>query len=262
MAKGYKRHSTTPSASPSRIGKVHCIIPDVQAKPGVPLDHLEWVGNYIAEKRPDVIVQIGDFADMPSLSSHTVGHAEVEGARYVQDIKAAQDAMKLLMTPILKIKNYHPLLVLTMGNHENRIDREAENNPKLMGAISTKDLKYEEWGWNVIPFLEIAKIDGISYVHYFTSGVMGRPVSSAAAILRERHASGIMGHVQITDIAIHRRSGHIGMIAGCCYLHDEKYLTPQGNDCRRQIVMAHEVREDGIFDPMLVSLKFLESRYS
>ena len=46
----------------SRLGSVHAIIPDVQARAGVDLSHLAWVGNYIAEKRPDVIVQIGDFA--------------------------------------------------------------------------------------------------------------------------------------------------------------------------------------------------------
>lgn len=48
------------------IPRRHLVIPDVQAKDGVPLDHLEWIGRYIADKRPDVIVCIGDFADMPS----------------------------------------------------------------------------------------------------------------------------------------------------------------------------------------------------
>ena len=31
------------------------IIPDTQVKPGVPLNHLEAAGNYIADKKPDVV---------------------------------------------------------------------------------------------------------------------------------------------------------------------------------------------------------------
>ena len=36
----------------------HFILPDVQAKDGVPLDHRKWAGEYIAEKRPDVVICI------------------------------------------------------------------------------------------------------------------------------------------------------------------------------------------------------------
>ncbi len=244
-----------------RPQRVHCIIPDVQVKPGVPTDHLHWIGNYIAEKRPDVIVQIGDFADMPSLSSYSLGQAEAEGNRYVKDIQAAQDAMDELMRPIRAVKGYEPEMILTLGNHEDRIDREAEANPRFMGAISTDDLRYAEWGWNVKPFLQVVRIDGWEYSHYFVSGAMGRPVSSAAVLLRERQRSAVMGHVQYTDIAFHKRTGNIGIFCGICYQHDEKYLTPQGNTTRRQIVMLHEVH-DGVGDPMLVSLAFLKERYS
>lgn len=244
-----------------RIGRIHAIIPDVQAKPGVNLEHLKHIGNYLAEKQPDVIVCIGDFADMPSLSSYALGKVEAEGQRYVNDIKTAKHAMELLLAPIKKIKGYKPRMVLTLGNHEDRIDREAEANPRLAGAISIGDLGYREAGWEVHPFLKIVKVDGIEYVHYFTSGIMGRPVSSAASILRERHCSGVMGHVQYTDLAFHKKSGHIGIMAGTCYTHDEKYLGFQGNTTRRQIVFLHEVH-DGTADPMFVSLAYLKHNYS
>jgi hypothetical protein len=239
------------------------IIPDCQVRLGVPTEHLRWIGQYAAEKRPDVIVQIGDFADMPSLSSYAVGKAEAEGTRYSKDVAAVQAAMAILMKPIKAVKGYRPRLVLTLGNHEDRITREANNNPKLEGVISVDDLGYKRWGWEVHKFLEIVEIDGFEYTHYFTSGVMGRPVTSAAAILRERHTSGVMGHVQTTDIAFHKKSGHIGIISSCAYLHEEEYLGPQmvGKAQRRQIVMLHEVR-DGIADPMLVSLEFLRRKYS
>lgn len=247
----------------TRIGRTHAIIPDVQCKPGVSLDHLRWIGNYIAEKKPEVLVQIGDFADMHSLSSYDVGKYAAEGTRYLTDIKVAKEAMEILMKPIRAARNYKPEMLLCLGNHEDRIDREAEANPRLMGLISTKDLEYEKWGWEVAPFLKIVKKDGIMYTHYFTSGVMGRPVSSARAILTNYHASGVMGHLQTTDLAFHQKSGHFALISGACYTHEEKYLGPQmvKEATRRQIVMLNEVR-NGTADPMFVSLAFLASRYA
>lgn len=244
----------------TRIGRVHAVIPDVQAKPGVSLEHLRHVGNYLAEKRPDIIVCIGDFADMPSLNSHGK-LLELEGQRYSEDIRAAKTAMEMLMTPIRKVKGYHPELHFTLGNHEARIDTEAKNNPKLVGTISTNDLGYEKWGWNVHKFLKVVRVDQIEYSHYFVSGSMGRPVSSAAALLKVRQSSAMMGHTQFTDVAFHRTTGKVAIFTGICYMHEEEYLTPQGNNDRRQIVMAHEV-QNGTFDPMFVSLGFLARKYS
>ena len=47
----------------------HLYLPDVQAKPGVDFSYLNKIGRYAVEKKPDVIICGGDFADMPSLSS-------------------------------------------------------------------------------------------------------------------------------------------------------------------------------------------------
>lgn len=235
----------------------HLVIPDCQVRPGVNTDHLSWIGNYIAEKRPDVIVCLGDFADMVSLNQYNIGRASAEGTRYKADIEAATSAMAKLVKPI----KYKPLLVLTMGNHEDRIDREAEQNPKLMGTISTKDLEYERYGWRVVPFLVPVKLDGIEYAHYFTSGVLGRPVNSASALLRVRHGSATMGHVQTHDYSVHPKTQHAACFAGICYTHDESYLGPQGNCTKRQIIVKHEVR-DGRYDLMQVSLDYLKRKYS
>src|SRR3990167_10888236 len=115
-----------------RIQIKHLIIPDCQVKPGVDLSYLGWIGHYICDKQPDVIVHLGDFADMPSLSSYDVGKKSFEGRRYADDIEAAKDAMCAFLSPLWdfnakakknKEKQYHPRMVLTLGNHENRIHR-------------------------------------------------------------------------------------------------------------------------------------------
>lgn len=250
----------------------HLVIPDTQVKPGLNLDYLRWIGEYAAEKKPDVIVQIGDFADMPSLSSYDTGKKSFEGRTYKADISAARKGMETLLAPIIaeqnrqrkdKKKVWKPRMVLTLGNHEDRITRAVEYDRKLEGLVQLEDLGYEEAGWEVHPFLDVVCIDGIAYSHYFASGVMGRPVTSANALLNKKHMSCFAGHMQGRQIAYGRRADGKEMtaiIAGSCYLHDESYLNYQTNVHWRGIYVLHEVN-DGSFDEMAVSLKYLKQQY-
>lgn len=242
----------------------HLVIPDCQVKDGVPLQHLEWAGKYIAEKRPDVVVMIGDFADMPSLSSFDKGKKSFEGRRYKTDITAARKGMDILLTPIVKAKGYNPRLVLTMGNHEQRIVWAVDSDPKLEGTMSLDDLGYAADGWEVVPFLKPISIDGIMYAHYFTSGPMGRPVASAASLLTKKHQSCVMGHVQNRQIAYATKGDGTqitGLFAGTFYQHHEDYLPPQENYHWRGLWVLHEV-QDGSFDEMPVSIEYLKRKYT
>ena len=246
------------------------VIPDCQVKKGVPLDHLLHVGKYIAEKKPDVIVNIGDFWDMPSLSSYDKGRKSFEGRRYTDDVDAGNLAMDLLMQPIKKEirrlkknkkKQWNPRFVFTLGNHEHRIDRATDADAVLDGVIGYKDLNLSDW--EVAPFLEPVIIEGVGFSHYFTSGVMGRPVASARAMLTKKHMSCVMGHVQDRDIAFSKRGDGTpltGIFAGICYQHDEGYLNAQTNGSWSGIWMLNDV-VDGAFDEMPVSLSYLEKKY-
>jgi hypothetical protein len=249
----------------------HLVIPDVQAKEGIDFDYLRCIGNYIVAKKPDVIVCIGDFADLESLSSYDRGMKSFEGRSYNKDLWAAREAMDALLTPLYeeqarlvknKEKRYNPRMVLTLGNHENRINRVINEDRKLEGLISTDDLPYQDW--EVIPFLEVIVIDGVAYSHYFTSGVMGRPITSAQAILTKKHMSCFAGHQQGRQIAYGRRADGTEMtaiISGSCYEHDEDYLGAQGNQHWRGFWMLHEV-VDGSFDEMAVSIKYVKENHS
>lgn len=248
------------------------VIPDIQTKKNVPHNHLTWIGKYIVDKQPDVIVCLGDFADMPSLSSYDVGKKDFEGRRYIEDITAVSHAMAHLLLPFYELqekqlknkkKVYNPRWVLTLGNHEERINKVIQNDPKLEGTISLEDLKYEGWGWEVIPFLDVIEIEGVCFSHYFTSGVLGRPVSSPNALITKKHVSCVMGHVQTDGIASQYTGNGkriTGIFAGACYLHDEPYLGPQGNIHWRGVWMLHDVK-DGEFEPMQVSLRYLKDKY-
>jgi len=248
------------------------VIPDCQVKPDHDYTYLNNVGKYLVEKKPDTVICIGDFADMPSLSSYDKGKKSFEGRRYLKDIEASHEAMSALLEPLYnynfnakrnKMKQYHPRLVLTLGNHENRINRAVEVQPELDGVLSVDHLKYEEYGWEVYPFLEVIHIDGVAYSHYFTSGVLGRPVTSARALLTKKHQSCVMGHVQTMDIATDYRADGtpiLGLFAGCCYEHNEDYLGPQGNAHFRGIHMLYEV-SNGSFYHHAITLNYLNSKY-
>lgn len=236
-------------------------IPDTQVKQGVNLDHLDWVGQYIAEKRPDAILHLGDHYDLPSLSSYDKGKKGYEARRLKADIEAGDIGLEKIVTPAARESGYHPRWIFLRGNHEDRIKRLIDLEPNLEGIVGPESLRIADYGWEDHPFLEVVNIGGVEASHYFVSGPMGRPVSSAAVLLRERMGSAIQGHVQKVDIAVHPKTGHIAMMAGIFYSHFEEYLTPQGQSCRQQVVMLNEVR-NGRYDPMLVSLDYLRRRYA
>ena len=252
----------------------HMVLPDVQSKPGCTFEHLEWAGKYAAEKKPDVIVCLGDFADMESLSVYDIGKKSFEGRSYLNDVNAALEAMHTFMQPIRteqerlrrnKEKQWKPRFVLTLGNHEARIDKAVNSDRKLEGLISIDDLQYKEFGWEVVPFLEVINIDGVLYSHYFVSGVLGRPVGSARMLVTKKHQSCTMGHVQNSELDLSQRRGDgtplIGLFAGIYYQHDEDYLNPQSNKQHRQIWMKYEVN-NGFYYAHPVSLEYLRKKYT
>jgi len=253
----------------------HLYIPDTQVREGVPLEHLSWCGQYIVDKKPDVVVMGGDWEDMPSLSDYDKkGSKNFENRRYKKDLDAGQRGMALLMMPLVRYNHiakshkhaqYKPRLVMLGGNHgEGRITRAINADPAhLEGLISVEDVMYKDWGWEYVPFLQPINIDGIMYCHYFPTGVMGRPATKASALLSKFHMSCVAGHQQGRDIAYGQRADGktiTALIAGSFYQHDEEYLNPISNRHWRGIYVFHEVNE-GQFDEMAVSIDYLRRKY-
>jgi hypothetical protein len=247
------------------------VIPDTQVKSDVDTTHLTHIGKYIVEKQPDVVVHLGDHWDMPSLSSYDKGTKSFEGRRYKADIEAGNAGMKQLIAPLNafnerckknKKAGKYPAMHFLHGNHEQRIVRATNDDPKLDGTIGLQDL--DLIGWTAHPFLEVFVLSGIAFSHYFTTGVMGRPCTSATAQLSKKHMSCVAGHQQGLQIATSNRADGASLtsiICGSCYTHEENYLGPQGNKHFRGILMLHDVQPTGEFDLMPVSLKFLAEKY-
>lgn len=256
---------------------VHIVIPDTQVKPGVPLDHLSWIGRYIVDAFRDHprlrVIHLGDHADMESLSSYDKGKKEMEGRRYRRDIEAANYGFDLLNAALIeenerrrrnKERLWLPDRHILLGNHEDRITRAVSSDAALEGTIGTDDLNYAQHGWIVHDYLEVVVLEGVAYSHYFYNAMNGRPYTGMIETrIKQVGQSFTQGHQQTLMYGLHwglsERARH-GLVAGSCYLHDEDYKGPQGNRHWRGIIVCHQV-EEGSYSPMFVDLDYLCRRY-
>ena len=246
------------------------VLPDVQAKDGVDFLFLTSIGNFILKEKADAVVCIGDWADMESLSSYDVGKKSFEGRSYQKDIWAAREAMDALLTPLYefnakakknKDKQYKPRMVLTLGNHEQRILTAINNDRKLDGLISIDDLPYQDW--EVYPFLDVVTIESVAFSHYFCSGPMGRPIGTAQQMLNKLHMSAFAGHQQGRQVAYGKTASGkplTAIICGSCYEHDEAYLGAQGNNHFRGLYVLNDVK-DGSFNEVAVPLSTIVANF-
>jgi hypothetical protein len=249
------------------------VIPDTQVRSDVDLEHLEACGNYIVDKKPDVIVHIGDHWDMPSVSSYSK-KIEVEGKRIMHDIESGIDGMERLLKPIWehnekrkeqKKKQYKPTMHFCLGNHEERLKRYISDNPSLSGVLCyPEDFHLEDYGWTVHEFLKPVEVEGIQFAHYFYNPMSGRPYGGTAhSKLQKIKTSFVMGHQQGLDIATttgNDGTKYWGIVAGSFYTHHEGYIGYQGNDHWRGLVMLHDVK-DGDCNPCVIGMDYLMSKY-
>lgn len=256
------------------MSKKHLVIADTQVKPGHDLSYLTAIGKYIAQKKPDVIIHIGDHFDFESLSSYDKGKRSFEGRRVKEDLEAGHKGMELLLQAVKELqesqrkakkKVYNPRLVFCLGNHEARADRFANDNPEFTGFLGSKELGLEKYGWEVYPYLKPVDVDGINYVHYLANPFTGKPYGgNALSQLKTVGKSFIVGHKQLLDVAIRPTldgTMQLGIINGACYPHEEEYKGYQGNFHFRGLTVLHEVK-DGFGLPSFVSLEFLMEKYS
>lgn len=250
----------------------HFVVPDLQVRPGVPLDHIAWIGQAIADYRPDTVVNIGDHWDMPSLSMHDgPGSLHMEGARYEDDVQVGNDAFATLCAPMEaeqarlirnKEKQWKPRKVFCFGNHENRINRAVNNSPKWAGTIGEHHLQTRDWERH--PFLARVWQDGVLYSHFFQSAHSSHAIGgSIDNRLNKIGCSHVQGHQQGllygTRVQANGETWH-GLVAGSAYVHREHYRGNQGQRHWRGVVVLNEVR-DGDFCIMPLTIDYLCRKY-
>jgi hypothetical protein len=254
----------------------HYVIPDVQVRPGDVVDHLDWIAQDIVRRKPDVIVCIGDFWDLPSLSSYSpAGGVAKEGARLLDDLKAGEDAMARLMGPVhfeiqrlkrRKQRAWNPRLIFTEGNHEYRAARFASDDARFQGVVGTHLCNVEHFGFERYPYEQPVEAHGVWYCHLWKNPHSKYPIGgSIDNRLNKLGFTFVQGHEQ--GLRYGNRPLPIGktihgLVAGSCYLGREDYRGPQGANEWRGVCVLNDVRQGNMALPMTLDLQWLCRTYA
>lgn len=252
------------------MAKTHIVIPDPHAHPNYHNDRAVLAGRLVADVKPDVVVNLGDTADMPSLCSYDKGKGSFIGRKYRLDIEAHSDWQDRMWSTVRKQKRKLPRRITLIGNHEERIGRAVNMQPELEGTIGYEDLELNYWYDDVIHYAGgtpgTVVVDGILYAHYCITGVSGRPISgehAAYSLLSKQYHSCVVGHLHTADLCIrHRGDGQriIGLVAGCFQDYFSDYAGEANDLWWRGAIILRNV-EDGSFDPEFVSIERLQKEY-
>lgn len=251
-------------------GKTHLIIPDPHAHPDYSNDRADWVGKLILDLKPDVLINLGDMYDMPSMSGYDKGKKSFQGRSFRRDLDAGLDFDERMWHPIRNAKRKLPFSVFLEGNHENRLKKMLDLQPELEGTVGFEDFGLNRNYDEIVEYEGntpgIIQVDGVNYSHFFVSGVMGRPVGGehpAHALLTKQFASCTCGHIHVTDFAT-RTDPHgnriNALVAGVFQDYNSAWAGEVNKLWWRGVIIKRNV-EAGNYDPQWVSIEALKKEY-
>lgn len=245
-------------------------VTDTHSEPGVDNDRADWLAQLIIDESPDVVVHGGDSADMKSLSSYDKGKRSFQGRNYKDDIEAHLDFQERMWAPVKARKKKLPYRVFLEGNHEHRIEKALDLSPELVGTIGFNDYDLDRHYNEVVRYdggtPGIFTIDGISFAHFFITGVSGKSISGespARMLYGKTSTSSIQGHVHTLDYFSRRsltgKTRH-ALVGGCYHSHRPDWAGNIANLWRPGLSILHNV-DDGDFDWQWTSLESLKRVY-
>lgn len=247
----------------------HLVFGDTHCHPKHNNNRARWLGKLILDTRPDVVIDLGDTADMPSLSSYDKGKRSFVGNSYAADIQAHNEFQDILWSTVRRSKRKLPRRVRLIGNHEQRIDRALDLSPELVGTIGYSSLDLNKYYDDIVYYTGqtpgIIELDGVSYSHYFVSGVMGRPISGdriASSLLSKRFSSSTQGHVHTLDSCVRNIEGRTlqGLVAGCFMDYDAEWAGQMSSLWWKGCFLKSNV-DKGRYDLEMISMERLKYEY-
>jgi hypothetical protein len=252
------------------LGKTILVVPDSHASPEHHNDRADWLGELIADVKPDVLVHIGDSADLASLSTYDKGKRSFQGRNYKDDINAHLEFQDRMFRPIKKLKKKMPRTVFCEGNHEFRIKRAIELSPELDGAISFKDLCLKDWYDDVVEYEGNTPgsitIEGVTFAHYFVGGIAGRPlggIHAGYAIATKLLCSATCGHSHLFGTSVHTTAQGkkvIGTVVGAYQDYTNGWAGKVGQLWDRGVVLKRNV-DQGQYDIQWIGLESMRKIY-
>lgn len=237
-------------------------------------DRFDWLGNYIYERRKDIdlVVDLGDGADMRSLNSFDTRYPQaIVTQNYEEDIESYIDSQLRLRYNFSKNKKGKPFWVGFEGNHEYRIKTAIAHDPRLEGqkyGISFSHLRTEEFFKEYHEYRHkapaIANYCGVDFSHFFGAGNYGKPVSGvhhAYGLIQNRHNSSVCGHSHKRGVYFNDLAGSIGLVVGCYKGGDESWAGQSNKSWWKGVVLMKDCN-NGMFEPEFISLEELKRDYA
>ena len=250
--------------------RTHLIIPDAHAHPLFHNKRADLLGQLMADLKPDVVVNLGDQWDFPSLCSYDKGKKSFWGRAYAADLEAGLDFSERMWAPIRKLKKKLPYSTFLEGNHEERIKRLLSIQPELEGTVGFNDLDLKRNYDDIVEYQGSTpgqtSIDGVIYCHYAISGVMGRAISGehpGYSLLTKKFQSITCGHIHTFDHCTRTTAEGQrlnGMVAGVFQDYWADYAGEANRIWWRGVVIKRDV-ENGDYNYETVSLERLYDLY-
>jgi len=254
------------------------VLPDSHTEPGQDLRRFDWAGKLIADQRPELIVELGDFMTVDSLSSWNRNkRLTLEQKRFEYEIDTAIEAISYLFAPLKELQAtqrrqhvaiYHPITIHCNGNHEDRVQRYAELHPEMALTLDRRMERVFDPYNHVIPYKEFYEYAGIMFTHA-PCNAAGSPVTGKYALARATELvqkSIVFGHLhrrEHLNIARHGMSKQDVIqifCAGAFFEQVDSYVAGATNHYCRCLQILH-VTSYGRFDPEEWSLTRLEQVY-
>lgn len=252
------------------MSKTYLVIPDQHAHADFNNDRADWLANLIIDLRPDVVANLGDVFDMPSLSDYDKGKRSFHGRSYKKDIEAGLEFHDRVWGPVRATKKKMPFRFVLEGNHEHRVERALDLSPELSETIGFQDYAFYDYYNEVIRYdgglPGVFKSDGILFAHFFPTGISGRPmggISPARMMAQKNKTPCIAGHTHTFDFFSERNiSGESlnCLVAGCFQDYTPDWAGPIGRFWQAGVAVLRNV-ENGSYDFQWISLKSLKDAY-
>lgn len=163
------------------------------------------LGKYCVKHKPDIIVHLGDVADLSSQAWKVAARGKYSLEEEIQCVTNVLDLFEEAIEEYnrsqrkKKKKTYNPYKYLTLGNHDIR------------NGVTVIDDLFTSRGWNVVDYMKPLHLRGITFCHCMSKGVSDLTCTTAQELLENWGADIVVGHGHHKDfyesysMSIHRQ---------------------------------------------------------
>jgi predicted phosphodiesterase len=230
------------------------VIGDEHVSTGQKLNRADLLGKAIKDIKPTRIVHIGDLMTFDVFSA------------WDRDKRKKMDAGLEYLDRIDKASGgYKCEVIMTEGNHEDRLWRYIDHNPEMEGAIDyVRDLNISHW--NIIPYKGYYNYKGVGFTHIPINGA-GKPIGGkyvCTKALELHQGSTVFGHTHRLCVdTLHRHGGrnlNQALNVGCFFNHTDEYAQGSQTSYWRGLVLLDHYKQ-GRFGWQPISMGKLRKAY-